>query len=330
VISRFIEGSDLAQVLRASPPSVSDAARLVADGLRQLLAKDKDKTPPQWYVNGQGQTMVLIPGPVDFLMGSPKTEAGRYDDEHRHKKRINRTFAVASKAVTMEQYRRFDGGYQIDAKFHRIPDLPVTGISWYQAAAYCNWLSQSEGIGEDQQCYEINRQVTKLKPNYLGLMGYRLPTEAEMEYATRAGASTSRFFGETDDLLPNYAWYLKNSQERTWPVGSLKPNDFGLFDAQGNAYTWCQESYKSQPRSKSEEADDDEEDDLVIVAAQSRPLRGGSFSYPASFMRSAFRSNNVPSNRRNVVGFRVAKTFSLGLLAASSRTPKGPKTKSDE
>jgi hypothetical protein len=76
VVSRFIEGSDLAQVLRASPPSVSDAARLVADGLRQLLAKDKEKTPPQWYVNGQGQTMVLIPGPVDFLMGSPKTEGG--------------------------------------------------------------------------------------------------------------------------------------------------------------------------------------------------------------------------------------------------------------
>ena len=78
----------------------------------------------------------------------------------------------------------------------------------------------------------------------MSLTGYRLPTEAEMEYATRAGAMTSRYFGETEDLLPKYAWYTKNSQEKTWPVGSLKPNDLGLFDVQGNVYTWCQERYK--------------------------------------------------------------------------------------
>ena len=130
----------------------------------------------------------------------------------------------------------------------------MKGTSWYQAAAYCNWLSQQQKLPEDQWCYEISETdlraikngdppaAMKLKENYLSLTGYRLPTEAEMEYATRAGAVTSRYYGETEELLAKYAWYIKNSKEKTWPVGSLKPNDLGLFDVQGNVFTWCQEA----------------------------------------------------------------------------------------
>ena len=129
--------------------------------------------------------------------------------------------------------------------------------------------------------------MTKLKEKYLSLTGYRLPTEAEMEYATRAGAVTSRYFGETDELLPKYAWYMKNSQEQTWPVGSLKPNDLGLFDVQGNVFTWCQESYKGYPTKKNDEVAEDKEDELVITPTQSRVLRGGSFLSLASVVRSA-------------------------------------------
>src|SRR6516225_191938 len=115
-------------------------------------------------------------------------------------------------------------------------DLPVVGIDWYMAARYCNWLSKKEGIPEEEWCYEIHGNEFRLKANYLSRRGYRLPTEAEMEFATRAGASTARYYGETEELLPKYAWYLRNSQEQTWPVGSLKPNDLGLFDVQGNVW----------------------------------------------------------------------------------------------
>src|ERR1019366_6557116 len=128
--------------------------------------------------------------------------------------------------------------------------------------------------------------------------GYRLPTEAEMEYSTRAGAVTSRYFGETEELLPKYAWYTKNSQEKTWSVGSLKPNDLGFFDVHGNVYTWCQDSYKPYRTGKGEEAaEDQEEDDLVVIGTDSRVLRGGSFANQASNVRSANRVNNVPTDR---------------------------------
>jgi formylglycine-generating enzyme required for sulfatase activity len=146
-----------------------------------------------------------------------------------------------------------------------------------------------------------------LKENYLSLSGYRLPTEAEMEYATRAGALTSRYFGETEELLPKYAWYSKNSKERTWPVGSLKPNDLGLFDVQGNVYTWCQESYKPYPQG--EEVSEDKEDVLTIISTSSRVLRGGSFCNQASFVRSSYRNYLVPTFRNTDFGFRVARTF---------------------
>jgi eukaryotic-like serine/threonine-protein kinase len=155
-------------------------------------------------------------------------------------------------------------------------------------------------------------QTTKLKENYLSLTGYRLPTEAEMEYATRAGAITSRYFGETDELLAKYAWYNKNSQDQTWPVGSLKPNDLGLFDVQGNVFTWCQEGfYTPYKAGKEGGVAEDREDDLVIVSTLSRVLRGGSFFDRASSLRSSYRDFYLPTTRYEYLGFRLARTFAL-------------------
>jgi formylglycine-generating enzyme required for sulfatase activity len=290
----------------------------------EAFQRDKDKTPPQWYVNSQGQTMVVIPGPVEFLIGSPPTEDGRAPIESRHTRRIGRTFALAAKPVTVREFRRylkennleawFDGGGQAPPLKRHSPEEhgPIILVDWYMAAAYCNWLSQQEGIPEGQWCYETNPQgqVTALKAKYLSLQGYRLPTEAEWEYACRAGAVTSRYYGETEELLPRYAWYLKSSGERSWPVGKKKPNDLGLFDMHGNVNTWCQESYQGDyPASKNGDAIEDKEGELSIISTVSRVLRGGSFLLQASDARSASRLRLVPSYRNNDVGFRPARTF---------------------
>jgi formylglycine-generating enzyme required for sulfatase activity len=282
------------------------------EGIEQLVTKEKEKASPQWYVNGQGQTMVVIPGPVEFVMGSPLTEADRLDSELQHQRRIGRTFALAATPVTKEQFLRFLPKF-LHREMRRYPEptCPIGGVTWYDAAAYCNWLSQEEGMDKEQWCYETNEQgqVTKLRANYLSLTGYRLPTEAEMEYATRAGARTSRYFGETEALLPRYAWYEKNSQKRTWPVGSVKPNDLGLFDVQGNVYTWCQESYKSYLTANEGDVVEDREDALVIASTRARILRGGAFTKRASDVRSALRTDDVPSTRSVHAGFRPARTF---------------------
>jgi formylglycine-generating enzyme required for sulfatase activity len=302
---------------------------------------------PQWYVNGQGQTMVVIPGPVEFLMGSPPTEADRRSEEGQHRRSIGRTFALAATPVTKEQFRRFLPGFS-HSEIQRYPEptCPIGGVVWYEAAAYCNWLSDQEGIPRDQWCYETNArgQVTRLKANYLSLTGYRLPTEAEWEYGCRAGAVTSRSYGETEELLDRYAWYFTNAHERTWPVGSKKPNDLGLFDLHGNVCTWCQESYQDypgrkalpdlgastvgllaspsgpgpllaaslllpgRPAARGDEVYDDKEDVFSIDSNKFRVLRGGSCRDHASFVRCANRVRFGPATRYDHVGLRPART----------------------
>ena len=186
----------------------------------------------------------------------------------------------------------------------------MIGTSWYEAADYCNWLSEREGISPDQWCYETNSigKVTELKAKYLSLTGYRLPMEAEMEFATRAGAMTSRFYGESEDLLGNYGWFSRNSGERSWPVGSKKPNDLGLFDMHGNVWCWCQCEYKAYPKGKNGQVFEDKEYALDINRVEHRMLRGGAFLNPASRLRSAFRDHNVPTTHGNLIGFRPARS----------------------
>ena len=230
------------------------------EGIRRQLKASKAASapgiPPQWYVNGQGQTMVVIPGPVEFVMGSPTSEAGRVPHENQHRRRIGRTFALAAKSVTLAEYHRFDPAYGTATETEQLSpteDCPVLGISWFQAAEYCNWLSKQEGLAESEWCYVPLRGPKtgeykvgmELAANYLRRSGYRLPTEAEIEFATRAGSVTSRYYGETEELLPKYGWYNKNGRDRSWPVGSKKPNDLGLFDVNGNVFTWCQERIQS-------------------------------------------------------------------------------------
>ena len=149
----------------------------------------------------------------------------------------------------------------------------------------------------------------KLPADYLSRKGYRLPTEAEWVYACRAETVTARFYGGgSEDLLAVYAWYNKNAEDRAWPVGQKRPNDFGLFDTHGNTWDWCQESgrpYEVGPEGYAE----DKEDKRDITDKLGRVLRGGSFYDRASVVRSAYRGNLRPSVRDVNVGLRVARTL---------------------
>jgi formylglycine-generating enzyme required for sulfatase activity len=212
--------------------------------------------------------------------------------------------------VTLQQYRSLTkDAYEIGERWTRDPELPVVRINWYMAAAYCNLLSKEEAIDEDQWCYSVMGEEIALKPNYLHLQGYRLPTEAEMEYVIRAKASTSRYYGETEELLRHYAFYAKNSNDVLQRVGTKKPNDFGFFDVLGNCYTWCLDADADYPQNEGDAVIDLESSAGVVPGTNNRVLRGGSFFNPASYVRSAVRIDYVPTLRVVNVGFRVARTL---------------------
>ena len=213
------------------------------------------------------------------MMGSPKTEKDRFETEVQHKRRIDRTFAIAAKSVTLAEYRSLTkDDYEIGEKYTYSPDLAVVGINWYMAANYCNLLSKEEHIPEDQWCYGTDKkgQVTKLKANYLQAVGLSVANGSGVRIAIRAGSTTSRYYGETDELLGHYAWYTKNTGDRLQRVGMKKPNDFGLFDVQGNCFTWCQEPYRQYPKAEGNEPVEDSEvppEDLAVISTDHRVLR---------------------------------------------------------
>jgi formylglycine-generating enzyme required for sulfatase activity len=270
------------------------------------LMKQKHRGNRRWFVNTQGQTFAIIDGPVHFRRGSPPNEPGRFGIEPSLEQVIPRNFAIALTEVTVEQYQAFvkeNPGVDRASNDQYSPDMkgPMNGVSWYHAAAYCNWLSRKEHLPE---CYEPNEQGLyaqgmRIKAGALKLTGYRLPTGAEWEYAARAGAMTSRHYGNSPALLPHYAWFLANSKERAWPVASLEPNDLGLFDTLGNMWEWCQDRYGGSPIIYTYEH----------INADPRLLRGGAFSNQPADARSAYRSRLVPSDRDIHFGFRPARTY---------------------
>jgi serine/threonine protein kinase/formylglycine-generating enzyme required for sulfatase activity len=281
--------------------------------IRKELATGARAAKPQWYVNAQKQTLIVIPA-GEFHIGSPAGEAERQVDEPRHAVRLARPFAIAARAVSLEEFLRFRKDHSFSAQTAPTGDRPVNQTTWYDAAAYCNWLSAEEGLPSLEWCYEPNKNGKyadgmKLAPDYLHRTGYRMPTEAEWECACRAGALTCRYYGESEDLLEKYAWYIKNSGRRGRPVGILKPNDWGLFDMHGNIWTWCQERYRAYPASVDGRPVTDTEDGLEVADTELRVLRSGSCPDAPAEVRAARRVPVHPGRSINYVGFRVAKTF---------------------
>jgi formylglycine-generating enzyme required for sulfatase activity len=155
-------------------------------------------------------------------------------------------------------------------------------------------------------------------PNHLRRTGYRLPSEAEMEYACKAGSSETRHYGSSERLLPRYANYEPNSKDQAWPVGQKRPNDLGLFDVHGNVWNWCGETALPYPERKSALSATDSEDMQIVDESSRRPLRGASFYNRAPYVRSSRRLLERPNLRDATFGLRVCRTLpsdSLSTLA---------------
>lgn len=267
----------------ASPPLANDLASppLAKGGEGGFTPKAPGQTfRDKLKIGGEGPLMVVIPA-GRFVMGSPPGEPGRSDSEGpQHKVRIVKPFALGVYAVTFDDYDRYcDAMRQAkpeDQSWGR-ENRPVINVSWKDAQAYCAWLSEQTG------------------------RTYRLPSEAEWEYACRAGSSAAYCFGDDIKQLRDYAWYGENQQKgSTHPVGEKRANAWGLHDLHGNVWEWCQDAwhgnYNGAPT-----------DGSVWEAGGSvgRVVRGGSWAHYPANARSAYRFYGARVFRFDVFGFRV-------------------------
>ena len=236
---------------------------------------------------------------------------------------IDRTYAIAATEVTRKQWRTFlldqtwtDSQHEPNVASADDPN-PMNLVNWYQAAAYCNWLSHREGIPEDQWYYQPNengeyKSGMRPAPGFLTRTGYRLPTEAEWEFACRAGTVTTYSFGEDKTMLPEYSSYVGNSSGHTHSVARFKPNELGLFDMHGNVWEWCQDLGRFHPHVLGDPVFCDPLRGDAVTDSHSRILRGGGFEVDWSRLDSADRGWHRPALRTMAWGFRIARTIDPG------------------
>jgi formylglycine-generating enzyme required for sulfatase activity/Zn finger protein HypA/HybF involved in hydrogenase expression len=241
-----------------------------------------------------------------FFMGS---KDGDSDEKPVHEVIFNYDFEIAKYPVTFEEYDLFcedTGKEKPDDNGWGRGKRPVINVSWHDAKEYCKWLSEKTGEN------------------------YRLPTEAEWEYACRAGTTTKWSFGDDEKELENYAWYDKNNYDLgvnhpdygTHPVGEKLPNPWGLYDMHGNVWEWCEDdyvdSYDKTPRDGKAHIDN---------KADSKVFRGGSWDYNANFTRSTSRDGGIPSARYDNRGFRLLRTLpsDLGDIVNNTTVKKSKK-----
>jgi formylglycine-generating enzyme required for sulfatase activity len=221
-----------------------------------------------------GIELVFIPA-GEFDMGSPREEKNRRDDEDPlHRVKITKAFYLGKYEVTQEEWKKITGNNP--SIFRGSDQLPVDSISW-------------------DDCQEFCRKVGD---------GLRPPTEAEWEYACRAGTQTRFSFGDIDTALGDYAWYTGNSGSRTHPVGQKKSNPWGLYDMHGNVWEWCADWYGDYPGGAIT-------DPAGPASSPHRVLRGGSCNNAPGENRAAARGRGAP-DLRGGHGFRVAGPVNHG------------------
>jgi formylglycine-generating enzyme required for sulfatase activity len=257
--------------------------------------------------------MVRIAGGT-FAMGSPSTEAGRWDSETQHSVTISKPFYIGKYEVTQKEWIEVMGSNPSGFKGD---NLPVECVSWYDAIEYCNMRSVKEGL---TPAYTIDKtrsdgSNTNGSDNVKWVVtwnrnanGYRLPTDAEWELACRAGTASPFYTG--NNMTTNHANYDGNqpynnnakgvNRAKTWTVGSGTPNPWGLYDMSGNVYEWCWDWFGGYGSGS-------QTDPSGIAAGSNRVARGGAWSSDATRLRSAYQGSATPSRRDSNIGFRVVR-----------------------
>ncbi len=228
---------------------------------------------PEQVVTDTGIEMVLVPA-GEFVMGDDR---GEDDERPAHKVRVA-AFYMDKYEVTQKAYESLMGRNPSKSTG---PDKPVERVSWHAAIRYCNMRSLREGL---ETCYDP--QTLECDP---GAGGYRLPTEAEWEYACRAGTKTSYSFGHDPGKLRDYGWFKDNSHDDTHPVGRKRPNPWGLYDLHGNVAEWCNDFYSEDHYAASVG-----ENPTGPPSGDERVLRGGNWRSTGDVCRSSARYSETP------------------------------------
>jgi formylglycine-generating enzyme required for sulfatase activity len=283
---------------------------LLLSSCRPVEPPPQPESSDEQVANGRGVEMVLIPG-GSFEMGSKRGEA----DESPHEVTLN-PFLMDRYEVTQEHYEKVMG--ENPARW-KGPKNPVEQIRWPQAIAYCNARSKLEGL---EPAYNLETGECNFEA-----AGYRLPTEAEWEWAARAGTTTEYSFGNDAGDLGRYAWFQGNCPlRRPSPVGQKEPKAWGLYDMLGNVCEWCNDFYQEDYYQQSPENDPRGPD-----RGEARILRGGSWISKADECRCGYRLYEDPVYRdicfardvHGLIGFRcVARAPSPA--ADQQRPREGP------
>ena len=230
--------------------------------------------------NSIGMKLVLI-HPGSFTMGSPTEEVGRLDDESPHEVTISESYYLGMYEVTLCQFGKVMSEYSIHIQDSQ---LPVGQVNWQDAVSFCKKLSE---LPEEKDSGRV----------------YRLPTEAEWEYACRATSGAAYPFGDAAESLGEYAWFGEGLGGKIHPVGEKKPNRWGLYDMLGNVSEWCQDRYADYPSEATT-------DPRGASGGSNRVHRGSDLLGGAAFCRSASRYSCSLSLRKRLHGFRIALTLS--------------------
>ena len=280
-------------VATAQEPKGAGSDKQIAVDLGGSVKLKMVLIPSGEFLMGNGESAKDAPAYFNKIYGEDRLTAEFFKDEYpQHRVRITKPFYLGVYHVTRGQFRQFvaDTAYKTDAEtidktksaaagkfswrnasFEQTDEHPVVCASWNDAVAFCKWLSGKEG------------------------KTYRLPTEAEWEYACRAGTTTRYYSGDDPETVTKVG--------HTAPVGKLKPNAFGLYDMYGNAWQWCADWYGAEYYAKSPVDDPTGSDSGV-----GRVLRGGSWYYWPRLNRSAMRLSFPPNYQDDLMGFRVART----------------------